>query len=98
MPTSTEAGRETRAALKLVKAEDRREVSARAEDRRCWTELLERVFEVDGWACPHRNKPMTLRTIVIREPATTQLMSGLLRATGPTPRMARDVGVEVRGA
>jgi len=81
--TSTEAQRAARAALKRVKAEDRRETSARAEERRCWAELLKRVFEVDGWACPHCDKPMALRTIVIREPATTQVVSGLLRATGP---------------
>ena len=83
VPTSTEAEREARAALKRVKAESRRETTARAEERRCWAELLKRVFEVDGWACPHCNKPMKLRSIVIREPATTQVVSGLLRATGP---------------
>ena len=81
--TSTEAQREARAALKLVKAEDRRETTARAEERRCWAELLKRVFEVNGWACPHCNKPMALRSIVIREPATTKVVSGLLRSTGP---------------
>lgn len=83
VPTSTEADRQTRAALKRVKAEARRETTARAEERRCWAELLKRVFEVNGWACPHCNKPMTLRTIVIREPATTKVVSGLLRSTGP---------------
>ena len=83
VPTSTQAERAARAALKRVKAEDRRETTARAEERRCWAELLKRVFEVNGWACPHCNKPMTLRTIVIREPATTKVVSGLLRSTGP---------------
>ena len=81
--TSTEAERAARAALKRVKAEDRRETTARAEERRCWAELIKRVFKVDGWACPHCNKPMTLRSIVIREPATTKVVSGLLRSTGP---------------
>ena len=81
--TSTEAKRQARAALKRVKAEDRRETSVRAEERRCWAELLHRVFEVDGWACPHCNKPMKLRSIVIREPATMRVVSGLLRCTGP---------------
>ena len=83
VPTSTEAEREARAALKLVKAEDRRARGERAEQRRCWAELLRRVFEYDGWACPHCHKPMKLRSIVIREPATTQVVSGLLKATGP---------------
>lgn len=83
VPTSTQAERDARAALKLVKAEDRRARGERAEQRRCWAELLRRVFEYDGWACPHCQKPMKLRSIVIREPATTQVVSGLLRATGP---------------
>ncbi len=83
VPTSTQAERAARAALKRVEAEDRRETTARAEARRCWAELLKRVFEGNGWACPHCNKPMTLRSIVIREPATTQVVSGLLRSTGP---------------
>jgi hypothetical protein len=81
--TSTPAERDARAALKLVKAEDRRARGERAEQRRCWAELLRRVFAYDGWACPHCQKPMKLRTIVIREPSTTQVLSGLLRATGP---------------
>ena len=42
VPTSTEAQREARAALKRVKAEDRRETTARAEERRCWAELIKR--------------------------------------------------------
>ena len=45
--------------------------------------MLHRVFKVDGWACPHCNKPMKLRSIVIREPATMRVVSGLLRSTGP---------------
>ncbi len=48
VPTSTEAEREARAALKLVKAEDRRARGERAEQRRCWAELLRRVFEYDA--------------------------------------------------
>ena len=44
---------------------------------------LRRVFRVDGWECPHCAKPMKLRSIVIREPATTRVLSGLLRSTGP---------------
>jgi len=31
----------------------------------------------------HCNKPMKLRSIVIREPATMRVVSGLLRCTGP---------------
>ncbi len=48
VPTSTEAEREARAALKLVKAEDRRARGERAEQRRCWAELFRRVFEYDA--------------------------------------------------
>ena len=83
VPTSTEAERAERAALKLVKAEHRRATSERAGQAPCWAELLRRVFRVDGWECPHCAKPMKLRSIVIREPATTRVLSGLLRSTGP---------------
>ena len=58
---STQAEREARS-LKLVKAEDRRETTARAEERRRWAELLHRVFEVDGWACPHSSGRHSCRT------------------------------------
>jgi hypothetical protein len=83
VPTSTEAARAERAALRLVKAEDRKATSERAEQALCWAELLRRVFRVEGWQCPHCAKPMKLRSIVIREPATTRVLSGLLKATGP---------------
>jgi len=83
VPTSTAAEQAEREALKLVKAENRGSRSDRAEQRLCWAELLRRVFRVEGWQCPHCAKPMKLRSIVIREPATTQVLSGLLRATGP---------------
>ena len=72
-----------RAALKLVKIGDRQAGGERAQQRRCWAVLLRRVFEYDGWACPHCQKPMKLLSIVIREPAKTQVVSGLLRATRP---------------
>lgn len=83
VPTSTEAERAERAALRLVKAEARGGRSERAEQRLCWAELLRRVFRVEGWQCPHCRQPMRLRSIVIREPATTQVLAGLLKATGP---------------
>ena len=44
MPPSTEVERQARAALKLVKAEDRRETSVRAEELRCCAELLHYVI------------------------------------------------------
>jgi hypothetical protein len=81
VPTSTKAEREARAAKKLAKQDSKR--SKRAEEALCWAELLHRVFEVDGWACPHCSRTMKLRSIAIREPATTKVVSGLLRSTGP---------------
>jgi hypothetical protein len=47
-----------------------------------WADLLERVFAVDGWRCLC-GRTMELRTIVIRPPATTRVLAGLERATGP---------------
>lgn len=80
--TSTEAERERRAALKLAKRDAKR--SKRAEEAFGWAELLQRVFKVDGWECPHCHKPMTLRAIVKGSTATyTRILSGLEKATGP---------------
>jgi hypothetical protein len=81
VPTSESAKAEARLALKLVK---RRKKGARAEkDSPGWAELLKRVFGVDGWQCPCCGKRMTLRTIVIGAPASTRIVSGLLRARAP---------------
>ncbi len=48
-----------------------------------WAELLKRVFDVDGFACPGCGGPLTLRCIVVNPPATTRILTGLQRATGP---------------
>lgn len=72
-----------------MKAEARGSRSARADQRLCWAELLRRVFRVEGWQCPHCGKPMKPRSIVIREPATTQVLTGLSKATGPPGRAER---------
>ena len=80
--TSTEAQREARAAMKLSKHECKR--SRRAEEALCWAELLQRVFAVDGWQCPHCHGRMALRTIVSGPTATfTRILKGLEKSTGP---------------
>ncbi len=48
-----------------------------------WAELLKRVFDVDGFACPGCGGPLALRCIVVNPPATTRILAGLERATGP---------------
>jgi hypothetical protein len=47
-----------------------------------WADLLWRVFAVDGWLC-RCGRPMRIRSIVIHPPATTEVLDGLTRATGP---------------
>ena len=47
-----------------------------------WADLLARVFAVDGWQCVC-GRIMEVRTIVIRPPTTTRVLTGLERATGP---------------
>jgi len=93
VPESTEAEREARRARKLrpskVVGKDEK-----LDDKPGWADLLKRVFGFDGWLCDC-GRPMKLRAIVIREPATTRVVRGLLRATGPPA--ARAVG-EVREA
>ena len=80
--TSTQAQQDARAALKLSKQECKR--SRRAEEALCWAELLQRVFKVNGWECPHCQQPMALRTLVSGPTATfTRILTGLEKATGP---------------
>ena len=81
VPTSTEAQRVERAAKRLTRPGATR--SERAEQRLTWAELLQRVFRVDGWECPHCRKQMSLRTVVIGMPACTRILTGLEKATGP---------------
>ena len=38
--------------------------------------MLQRVFRVDGWECPHCRKQMSLRTVVIGMPACTRILTG----------------------
>ena len=55
------------------------------------SELLKRVFGVDGWECPDCGKRMQLRTVVVGSPASMRIVSGLLRSTGPpAPRRGGD--------
>ena len=81
-PTSTDAQREARASLRLVKRDDA---------PLAWAELLKRVFAVDGrlWsgATPANcGKRMHLRTVVEGSPAALTITSSLLRSTGPPRR------------
>ncbi len=52
---------------------------------RTWSELLLRVFGIDAWLCPHCDKPMKLRTVVVGPPATTKVLRGLERAARAPP-------------
>ena len=47
-----------------------------------WAWLLRYVFDVDGWACPECNKPMKLRTVIIRPPVTDTIILGLRVSSG----------------
>ena len=55
---------------------DHPHASERAEQRLTWAELLQRVFRVDGWECPHCSEQMSLRTVVIGMPACTRILTG----------------------
>ena len=52
-------------------------------ERASWHELLQRVFYVDGFQCPMCGGQLALRCIVVGMPATTEILEGLKRATGP---------------
>ena len=55
--------------------------------RRTWSELLMRVFGIDGWLCPHCEKPMRLRVPMVEPPATHKILADLARsARGPPSR------------
>ena len=81
--TSESAKAEARLSLRLVK---RRGAAGKVVDAPGWADLLKRVFGVDGWQCPCCGLRMTLRTIVIGAPASTTVVSGLLRARAPPER------------
>ena len=88
--TSDEARATARAELRLVRRAAKRARNA-GDEAPCWAELLKRVFGVDGWKCPGCEKRMTLRTIVVGAPASTRIVTGLLRARAPP-------GVDTPGA
>jgi hypothetical protein len=54
-----------------------------AGERPSWSDLLERVFPVDGFACSGCSCPLTLRCVVVNPPATRRILDGLGPATGP---------------
>jgi len=80
--TSTEGAQASREAKKR-KRRDGPAPSLRAQQALSWAELLLRVFRVDGWACPHCQQAMSLRTVVIGVPACTRILRGLQESTGP---------------
>ena len=53
-----------------------------------WADLLQRVFSVDGFACPHCRNRMRLRAVVIGAPATTEVLDGIARAVNRTAAQA----------
>ena len=52
-------------------------------ERPSWSDLLERVFRVGGFACPGCGGPVTLRCVVVNPRATRRILDRLRRATGP---------------
>ncbi len=49
-----------------------------------WAFLLQRVFGVEGWNCPHCSGQMELRAVACRPPGTLKIIRGLGRsARGP---------------
>jgi len=92
VPSSTAAEREARASLRLVKREEKAgRVKVAGDAPPGWAELLRRVFGVDGWACPDCGERMRLRTVVVGSPASTTIVTGLLRSRGPpAPRGGGD--------
>ena len=52
-------------------------------ERPSWSDLLERVFRVDGFACPGCGGALALRCMVLNPRATRRILDGLRRATGP---------------
>jgi hypothetical protein len=62
-------------------------VRVKTDDTRwtTWEELLRRVFGVDSLACPHCGQQMTLRTVVVRPPASIKVLVGLTRAARGPP-------------
>jgi hypothetical protein len=62
-----------------------------AGERPSWSDLLERVFRVDGFACPGCGGALVLRCMVPNPRATRRILDGLRRATGPPgPDLAGD--------
>jgi hypothetical protein len=62
-----------------------------AGERPSWHDLLERVFRVDGFACPGRGGALAPRCVVVNPRATRRILDGLRRATGPPgPDPVRD--------
>lgn len=53
-----------------------------------WAALLERVFGVNGFACPRCDGQMQLRGVVIGRPATTKVLAGLRMAARGPPGVA----------
>ena len=62
--------------LKLVRKEKASAISRHVP----WSQLLWRVFGVAGWCCRNCGRLMELRAVVIRPPATTQIINGFVKA------------------
>jgi hypothetical protein len=50
-----------------------------------WSELLKRVFDVDGFLCPTCNRPMRLRALIEAPPLTTRIIDALAGAARAPP-------------
>ena len=78
-----------------------------AGERPSWSDLLQRVFRVDGFACPGCGGAFALRCVVVNPPATRRILDGLRppgrraptgRAEGVTTGRIRSGDVGMRGS
>ena len=78
-----------------------------AGERPSWSDPLQRVFRVDGFACPGCGGAFALRCVVVNPPATRRILDGLRppgrraptgRAEGVTTGRVRSGDVGMRGS
>jgi len=76
-------------------------------ERPSWSDPLQRVFRVDGFACPGCGGAFALRCVVVNPPATRRILDGLRppgrraptgRAEGVTTGRVRSGDVGMRGS
>ena len=68
--------------LKLDKKLSKNDKVSGNHYRTSWAYLLKRVFDVDGFACPHCGEQMKLRSVSVLPPLTLKLLKAF-RCIGP---------------